>query len=180
MHHEQEKKIVMGTVLFGLAVLGSGCVAVWRNMSGKYILRWDMPKDVASKPLRGNVCVVQHPNGTSEPLACADLNLFPGVYDTIGVDQNRFRKWQDDHGFHSGGVAPDGALLAPEYPIFSRLAWTNIDPVYLQGAEISALLEEARRVSSASNDATVRANLDKLSALATEAQQRSQVLRVFG
>ncbi len=174
------KQTVMGTGLLVLVVLGIGCAVVWRNMSRKYIPRWDMPRDAASKPLRGNVCVVQHPNGTSEPLACAEVSLFPGVYDTIGIDQDRFRKWQDEYGFHSGGVAPDGALLAPEYPILSRLAWTNIDPVYLQGADLSALLEEAKRVSEASNDATVRANLEKLSALATEAQQRSQVLRFFG
>jgi len=175
-----KKQTVMGTGLLVLVVLGIGCAVVWRNMSRKYILRWDMPRGVASKPLRGNVCIVQHPNGTSEPLACAEVSLFPGVYDTIGVDQDRFRKWQDEHGFHSGGVAPDGALLAPEYPILSRLAWTNIDPVYLQGADLSALLEEAKRVSNASSDAAVKANLDKLSALAMEAQQRSQVLRVFG
>ncbi len=173
------RKPLLGTVLLGVIVLGVGCTVVWRNMSRKYIPRWDMPKET-SKPLHGNVCIVQHPDGTSEPLACDNVRLFPGVYDTIGVDQNRFRKWQDEHGFHSGGVAPDGALLAPEYPILSRLAWTNIDPVYLQGADLSALLEEAKRVSEASSDATVRANLDKLSVLAAEAQKRFQVLRFFG
>jgi hypothetical protein len=175
-----KKQTVMGTGLLVLVVLGIGCAVVWRNMSRKYILRWDIPKEVASKPLRGNVCVVQHPNGTSAPLACAEVSLFPGVYDTIGADQDRFRKWQDEHGFHSGGVTSDGALLAPGYPILSRLAWTNIDPVYLQGGDLSGLLEEVKRVSEASNDATVRANLDKLSALATKAQQGSQVLRFFG
>jgi hypothetical protein len=175
-----KKQSVMGTGLLVLVVLGIGCAVVCRNMSRKYILRWDMPRGVASKPLRGNVCVVQHPNGTSEPLTCAEVSLFPDVYDTIGVNQDQFRKWQDEHGFHSGGAAPDGALLAPEYPIFSRLAWTNIDPVYLQGADLAALLEETKRVSEASNDTVVKANLDKLSALAMEAQQRSQVLRFFG
>ena len=65
-------------------------------------------------------------------------------------------------------------------PDFSRLAWTNIEPVYLQGADIAALLEEARRIFVASGDATIKAKLEKLSALAMEAQQRSQVSRFFG
>ena len=173
------RKPILGTVLLGLIVLGIGCTVVWRNMSRKYIPRWDMPKET-SKPLHGNVCIVQHPDGTSEPLACAEVHLFPGVYDTIGVDENRFRKWQDEHGFHSGGVAPDGALLAPDYPIFSCLAWTNIDPVYLQGNDLSTLLEEAKRISEISSDPVARHNLDKLAALAEKAQQDSQVLRFFG
>jgi hypothetical protein len=173
-------KTVMGTALLGLVVLGLGCAVLWRNMSRKYIPRWEMPSGSAPKSLHGNVCVVQHPNGVSEPLACADVHLFPGVYDTIGVGEDRFRKWQHEYGFHSGGVAPDGALLAPEYPIFSRLAWTHIDPVYLQGGDISALQEEAKRISEISADPIVRANLDMLLALAEKAQQDSQVLRFFG
>jgi hypothetical protein len=112
-------------------------------MSRKYIARWDMPSSgAASKPVEsahGNVCVVEQAHGASKPLACAEVRFFPGVYAAIGVDDNSIIRWQDEHGFHSGGVAPTGALLAPGYPVFSRLAWTLIEPVYLQGDELSAL-----------------------------------------
>jgi len=175
-------KMKTATALLALGFVCAGAL-VWRNLSKKYIIGWRMPFH-AAKPqqsqLAGNVCIVQHPDGTSQALGCADVHLFPGVYSAIGVTENTVIKWQDEHGFHSGGVAPDGSLLAPEYPILSRLAWTHIDPVYLQGEDLSALLEETKRVSEASNDPAVRGNLDKLSALATEAQQRSHVLRFFG
>ncbi len=174
------KKAVVSAALLGLMVVGVGCAIVWRTMSKRYIAKWDMPRESASAGAHGNVCIVQHPDGTAEALGCADVHLFPGVYSAIGVSESTLIKWQDEHGFHSGGIAPDGSVLAPEYPILSRLAWTHIDPVYLQGADLSALLEETKRVSQTSDDATVRANLEKLSALATEAQQRSQVLRFFG
>lgn len=175
------KKAVVSATLLGLMVIGLGCAVLWRTMSKRYIAKWDMPRESASAAgAHGNVCIVQHPDGTAQALGCAEVHLFPSVYSAIGVSESAVVKWQDEHGFHSGGVAPDGSVLAPEYPILSRLAWTHIDPVYLQGADLSALLEEAKRVSQASDDPTVRANLEKLSALATEAQQRSQVLRFFG
>jgi hypothetical protein len=177
------KKAVMSTVLLGLVVLGLGCAVVWRNMSRKYIAKWDMPKGGAARPpanTHGNVCIVQNADGTSEPLACADVHLFPAVYSAIGVDENTIGKWQDEHGFHSGGVTPTGALLAPDYPIFSRLAWTLIDPVYLQGDDLPALLEESKRIAEGSNDPAVRANLDRLLTLAEKAKAESKVLRFFG
>jgi len=175
------KKAVVGAAFLGLIVFGLGCVVLWRTMSNRYIARWNMPKESASVAnAHGNVCIVQHPDGTSQALDCADVHLFPGTYSAIGVNENAIIEWQNKHGFHSGGVAPDGSLLAPEYPILSRLPWTNIVPVYLQGPDLSALLEEAKRVSETSNDPAVRDNLGKLTALATEAQRRSQVLRFFG
>jgi hypothetical protein len=177
------KKTAINTLLLVLMVLGLGCAALWRNMSRKYIPKWNMPKRSASisqVTTQGNVCVVQHANGASEPLTCAEIQLFPSVYDAIGVDENKFKKWQDDYGFHSGGVSPSGAVIAPSYPIFSRLAWAAIDPVYLQGNDLSDLLEEANRISAISIDPAVQSNLEKLSALAEQAHERSQVLRFFG
>ena len=77
-------------------------------MSRKYIARWDMPPDSISpnsvgKSI-GNVCIVPHAHGAPEPIACGDVELFPGVYGAIGVDENRIIKWQNENGFDSGGV----------------------------------------------------------------------------
>jgi hypothetical protein len=176
------KRVLVSTALFGVLALTIACAILWRNMSRKYIARWDMPSDrTAAKSVekvRGNVCIVQHAHGPSEPSACADVHLFPHVYDAIGVDENRIIKWQNKNGFDSGGVDQTGALLAPGYPLFSRLAWTVVEPVYLEGNELSELLEESKRALVRSNDPVVRANLDKLSALAARAKQESKVLRI--
>lgn len=178
------KKMVISISLFGIVAVTLICTAIWRNWSGKYIIAWHLPFcSVASNPAEkanGNVCVVQHANMTGKPLACADVYLFPHVYEAIGVDEKRMIKWQNENGFDSGGVDCTGALLAPGYPIFSRLAWTIVNPVYLQGEELSRLLEESKRISEQSNDPAVRANLDKLTVLAIKAQQDSKVLRFFG
>jgi hypothetical protein len=176
------KRVVLSAVLFGALAFVIVCAVVWRNMSKKYIARWDMPSGgSASKSLSrmsGNVCIVPHAQGASEPSACADVHLFPGVYGAIGVDENRIVKWQNENGFDSGGIDRSGQLLAPGYPIFSRLAWTVVEPVNLEGNELSELLEEAKRASLESSDPTVQANLNKLSSLAERAQAESKVLRI--
>jgi hypothetical protein len=178
------KRLVVGVALFAGVALGIGCTVLWRSMSRKYIAKWDIPAGgTASKPAtsgQGNVCIVQHAHGASEPLACANVQFFPGVYNAIGVDESRIVKWQNDNGFDSGGVDRTGALLAPGYPIFSRLAWTQIDPVYLQGNDLSMLLEESKRISESSANPAVKASLEELLTLATKAQEESKVLRFFG
>ena len=93
-------------------VIGVGCAIVWRTMSKRYIGKWDMPRESASAAgAHGNVCIVQHPDGTAQVLSCADVHLFPTVYSAIGVNESAVIKWQDEHGFHSGGVAPDGSVF---------------------------------------------------------------------
>lgn len=174
------KKMVVNVVLFSAVAAVAICAVVWRSWSRRYIIEWRLPfRSEASNPVKklsGNVCIVQQVN-TAEPLACADVYLFPHIYSAIGVDEQRMVEWQNENGFDSGGVDRSGALLAPGYPIFSRLAWTIVDPVYLEGPELSELLEESKRVAKESNDPVVRANLDKLSALAERAQAESKVLR---
>jgi hypothetical protein len=130
--------------------------------------------------VNGNVCIVDSADGLAPPLSCADVHLFPGVYRALGVDQSRIVQWQRENGFDSSGVDRDGALLAPGYPILSRLAWTAIDPVYLGGNELPQLLEESKRASTKSNNPIVQANLDKLASLAARAHKESKILRVFG
>lgn len=176
------KRVVLSTVIIGVLGVVILCAMVWRNMSGKYIARWNMPRGGASSRseanVSGNVCILPHSKGASEPSACADVHFFPGVYSAIGVDESRIIEWQNKNGFDSGGVDRSGALLAPGYPLFSRLAWAVVEPVYLQGNELSELLEESKRAATESTDPVVRANLQTLSTLAEKAQAESQVLRI--
>jgi hypothetical protein len=181
----KKKAVIIGAVI-GVAALALVGTALWKNLSRKYLIGWSLPFHTtrSNRPegtrVAANVCIVGRSHEASEPSACAEISLFPHVYETIGVDKNRIITWQNENGFDSGGVDRTGALLAPGYPIFSRLAWTLIDPVYLQGDELSALLEESKRASAESSDPAVRANLEKLASLAEKAQQESAVLRFFG
>jgi len=181
-----KKRAVIIVAVVGVATLAFVGLVLWKNLSRKYVIGWSQPFHAtkSGRPegasVAENVCIVGRSHEASEASACAEIRLFPHIYEAIGVDQNRIIKWQDENGFDSGGVDRTGALLAPGYPIFSRLAWTLIDPVYLQGDDLSALLEESKRISENSADPAVRANLDKLSALAEKAQQESKVLRFFG
>lgn len=177
------KRMLAGIALLGSLALGVACTVVWRTMSKRYIARWErLPGGDASASKEGgsagNICIISHVSRPWEISACADVHLVPDIYRAIGVDENHIIRWQDEHGFDSGGVDPTGTLLAPGYPIFSRLAWTLIEPVYLQGHDLSELMQEAKRISLQSNDPVVQANLRMLTALAERALAESKVLRL--
>jgi hypothetical protein len=178
------KRILVSSVLIGVFAMTVICAAVWRHWSRRYIVEWRLPfrSRIPSPGTKavGNVCIFQHAGATGEPLICANVDLFPHVYGAIGVSEKRMIGWQNKYGFDSGGIDPTGAFLAPGYPVFSRLAWTQIAPVYLQGEELSSLLEECKRISVASDDPSVKTTLNRLVALAEKAQADSNVLRFFG
>jgi hypothetical protein len=177
------KRMLAGIALLGSLALGAACTVVWRTMSKRYIARWEkFPGGDSSTSKEaegtGNICIVSHVSRPWEISACADVHLVPDVYRAMGVDESHIVRWQDEHGFDSGGVDPTGTLLAPGYPIFSRLAWTLIEPVYLQGQDLSELMQEAKRISLQSNDPVLQANLRKLTVLAERALVESKALRL--
>lgn len=175
-------KRTMLTTLLGVLAMTVFLAAVWKSWTRKYIVTWQIPFRArtprSSKRIRGNVCIIRRTGEREEAFACNDIYLFPNVYSAVGVDEERVIRWQDENGFASGGVDSTGALLAPGYPIFSRLAWTIVDPVYLQGDELSELIEEAGRILQSSNDPIVRENLEKLLSLAEKAHADAAVIRV--
>jgi hypothetical protein len=172
----------IGTTALGAFVLVLLCILLWKNWTRKYIVKWHNPlgkvTETTSGKIEGNVCIIESTKEPSTPLACTIVQFFPAIYDAIGVNGDRLVKWQNENGFHSGGVDRSGALLAPGYPIFSRLAWTLIDPVDLRGDELSGLQEESKRISAESTDPVVKANLERLSELAARAQKESKALRI--
>jgi hypothetical protein len=171
------KRVVAGVVLVSALALAIGCAAWWKSLSKMYISRWNMPnkapnlKNVGG----GNVCIVPGRASSWDQSTCADVHLFPGVYRAIGVEGDRIVKWQDEHGFDSGGVSQSG-LLAPGFPVFSSLAWTMIEPVYLSGSQLSDLLIEITQISRKSNDLTVQSALSQLAAMAEKARLESKAI----
>jgi len=180
-----KKKMIIVVSIVGVATLAFVGTILWKNLSKKYLVGWSLPfrTTKSNRPENAgvaNVCIVGPTQELSESSTCAEISLFPHIYEAIGVDEKRIIEWQNKNGFDSGGIDHAGGLLAPGYPIFSRLAWTLIDPVYLRGNDLPALLEESKQISENSADPAVRTNLEKLSALAEKAQQESKALRFFG
>jgi hypothetical protein len=101
------------------------------------------------------------------------------IYEAMGVTKKRLDQWQNAHGMDSLGVDQRGSYLAPEYPIFSKVAWMFIDPVDLSRDETANLIVECNKLIAASNDSTANEELNRIRKLASTALERSQTLR-FG
>jgi hypothetical protein len=176
-----DKRIPVITLL-GVFALVVACAVEWRNLSGKLFVRWQLPSNKhalkSNVEGRGNVCVIDGAYPPISTSACGEVDFHPHIYRAIGADEDRIIKWQEQNGFFSHGVDRNGYHLVQGYPVFSKLAWSLIEPVYLTGDELSALLEESNRISIASSDPVVRANLDRLSALALRAKRESKVLYI--
>lgn len=164
-----------------LAVVG---LFLWKDLSKRYRISFRLPfKEArpinpARKTLNGNVCVLDKPDIACVPYECADIQFFPRVYEAMGVNSSRMVEWQNSNGFDSGGIDRFGHLLAPGYPIFSRIAFSTTQPVYLKGEDLRMLLEETVRVSEATRDPVALASLRRLAHLASEALTQSRTLRV--
>ena len=171
-------------IAIGAVVALTSVVAVMWSLSMSYVISWGKPFHTARanrsrKPDAGaNVCIVDQRSTANEPSVCDEIRFLPAIYEAIGVDADRIIKWQDEHGFDSNGIDQTGALLAPGYPVFSKLPWSIIDPVYLGGEELSQLLEECRRIRFLSRDPGISANLERLAELAVRAQRDSKFLRI--
>jgi hypothetical protein len=176
------RRMAVAIVAFVALTLALTCATLWRNMSRKYVIGWRPPfargSSESQEMSSGNVCIVDRIHPQSKPLSCEEIDLFPSVFGAIGVNESRIAQWQKDNGFYSRGVNRTGTLIAPGYPIFSRLIWTHIESVvYLQGNELSEFLAEVKQALAASNDPLTRARLDRLAILASKAQQESKILR---
>jgi hypothetical protein len=178
------RRALIVTGIVGAAALALVSATLWKGLSKKYIIRWNISmltnrsKAQSGAKRSGNFCIVERDDVGSVPSVCTEAQLFPGVYAAIGVDDRRIIKWQSDHGFDSGGVDSSGSLLAPGYPVISRLAWSNIEPVFLSGDEISMLISEVDRISRGPVDPELETCLGRISAIAATARQEEKLLRI--
>jgi hypothetical protein len=104
---------------------------------------------------------------------------YNAIYAALGVSGEAFLAWQRKYGLDSLGVGTAGELFIPDYPVFSKVAWTHIDSVDLSPPEIEALIGECDRAISNVQDLAARKELEAIRSLSTEALKQSATVR-FG
>jgi hypothetical protein len=100
------------------------------------------------------------------------------IYEAIGVNQKIFAEWEGRHGMDTAGLDDAGKVLAPGYPVLSKVAWMYVDPVTLTSAETSALIQECHRAIINSASESAKRELEAISFLA-DAISNSAVIQ-FG
>ncbi len=107
------------------------------------------------------------------------IRVFNDIYAAIGVTRQEFERWESEHGTDSFGTDTSGKMLAPGYPIFSKVAWMYIDPVTLTPEETSDLVRECERAMLNTANESAKQELEAVRALAEEALSNSAVIQ-FG
>jgi hypothetical protein len=101
------------------------------------------------------------------------------IYASLGVTAMQFVAWQQRYGVDSLGVAPDGTVFIPKYPVFSKVAWSHVDSVTLTPFETQVLAEECERAETNAQSSESKQELQSIGALARKAVALNAVLR-FG
>lgn len=114
--------------------------------------------------------------GTEEAVA---FEPYSALYRAIGVTAERFGEWERRYGIDSHGVGMDGVSMAPDFPVFSKVAWLFVDEVTLSPEETSSLVGECDRALMVATEPEVRRLIEQIRALALRAAAESLVLE-FG
>jgi hypothetical protein len=107
------------------------------------------------------------------------IHAFNEIYAAIGVHPQDFERWENTHGMYSPGVDANGEMLAPGYPILSKVAYMYIDPVTLTSAETTDLVQECHRAIMNSATESAKRELEAIGSLAEKALSNSAVIQ-FG
>src|SRR6266481_2117952 len=108
-----------------------------------------------------------------------EIRSYSAIYAAIGVTSKRLSEWQSRYGLDSLGVGENGELLAPGFPILSKVAWMFIDPVDLSDSESRDLITECEKAILRAEDSEAREELAQIRTLALTALERRAVIR-FG
>ncbi|MFV3078140.1 hypothetical protein [Niveispirillum fermenti] len=90
-------------------------------------------------------------------------------YNELGLSPGRFEEWTSNFGADCCGISPDGEFLIPEFPVFSRLAWMDIDPVVLFHDDIINLIIECDNLIEKTNNIEVSLEAVNIKTLAQSA-----------
>jgi hypothetical protein len=107
------------------------------------------------------------------------IHAFNEIYAAIGVHPQDLQRWENTHGMYSPGVDASGEMLAPGYPVLSKVASMYIDPVTLTSAETTDLVQECHRAILNSASESAKRELEAIGSLAEKALSNSAVIQ-FG
>ena len=93
-----------------------------------------------------------------------DIWDLEGLYEALGADGATFGRWLEQFGLT--GSSPDGQWLIPTYPMFSKVAWMNIDPVQLTPHEAAELTAECNLALEENPPHAVKVALEGIRSLA--------------
>ncbi len=119
--------------------------------------------------------------GSSEKTATESIGIhaFNEIYAALGVYPQDFERWENTHGIYAPGVDANGEMLAPGYPVLSKVASMYIDPVTLTSDETTALVRECQRAILNGASQPARQELEAIRSLAEKALSNSTVIQ-FG
>jgi hypothetical protein len=78
-----------------------------------------------------------------------EIRPYSAIYESVGVTAARYQEWHSSYGYDSLGIGVDGAILAPSYPIFSKVVDMFVDPVDLSGRKQSYSFRSATALNCA-------------------------------
>jgi hypothetical protein len=135
-------------------------------------------KDQGGKAVPGSAGVVMMLDpGSGQRLGQVQITAYNQIYAAIGIDRDKFSMWVSTHG--PSGAGQHGEVLAPAFPVLSKVAWMFVDPVDLTGDEARALTEECERAAARTSDSDAIKQFEAIRGLAADALARSANVR-FG
>ena len=78
----------------------------------------------------------------NDPSSRVEINAYLAIYAAVGITSARFDEWHRLYGWDSHGVGEGGVVLAPDYPVFSKVIDMFVDPVDLDKNETEQLVQE--------------------------------------
>ena len=115
----------------------------------------------------------------NDPSNRVEINSYSAIYEAVGATPVRMTEWHRSNGYDSLGVGEGGLILAPDYPVFSKVIDMFIDPVDLSMDETEQLILECCRAELRTEHEGARRGLAEIRDLAVTAIRRNAVLR-FG
>jgi len=77
----------------------------------------------------------------------AHISNIGEIYRLLGLNPDRFERWTIRFGADCRGRSDSGELLVPGFPIFSKIAWMDIDDAVVEFDDLPDLVQECKMLA---------------------------------